>query len=89
MEKFQETFRTVAGRSGLTTVSLVPDAKTMTGTSPSLLYLATLKGEFANFQRLLLGLGAVSYIDQIEEMNIRQYGDAMEFKIKIWIALAN
>jgi len=60
----------------------------MTGDSKSLLYNATVKGEFANFRRLLIGLGAVPFIDQIEEISIKQGRDNMEFKLKIWIALA-
>lgn len=88
-DKFQETFRNIAGKSGLMTVFLMPDVKTMAGTSQTLLYNATLKGEFVNFRRLLIGLGDVPYIDRIDEINIKQYADSMEFKLKIWIALSN
>lgn len=89
VDKFQDTFRVEAVKAGLMTISLMPDVKSMAGGSQSLLYNATIKGEFVNFRRLLIGLGAVSYIDQIEEINIKQYNDSMEFRMKIWIALAN
>jgi len=88
VDKFPESFRAEAEKSGLATTSLVLDIKTMTGDSKSLLYNATVKGEFANFRRLLIGLGAVPFIDQIEEISIKQGRDNMEFKLKIWIALA-
>jgi Tfp pilus assembly protein PilO len=88
VEKFPEIFRAEAEKSGLATASLFMDTKTMTGESKSLLYNATVKGEFANFRKLLIGLGAVPYIDQIEEISIKQDRDNMEFKLKIWIALA-
>jgi hypothetical protein len=89
VDKFQDTFRAEAGRSGLMTISLMPDVKTVAGGSQNLLYNATIKGEFANFRKLLIKLGALSYINQIEEINIKQYSDSMEFRMKIWIALAN
>lgn len=89
VDRFQDTFRTVAGESGLTTISLIPDVKTMASGSQNLLYNATIQGEFTNFHKLLVKLGALSYIDQIEEINIKQDSDSMEFGLKIWIALAN
>jgi Tfp pilus assembly protein PilO len=88
-DKFQDSFRAEAAKSGMTTVSLMPDVKTIAGGSQSLLYNATITGEFANFRRLLVGLGALPYIDQIEEINIKQNSDSMEFTLKIWIALGN
>ena len=88
VDKFPEDFRAEAEKSGLTTASLVLDTKTMTVESKSLLYNATAKGEFANFRKLLIGLGALPYIDQIEEISIKQDRENMEFKLKIWIALA-
>ncbi|MDP2854088.1 MAG: hypothetical protein Q8O28_07550 [Smithellaceae bacterium] len=89
VDKFQDIFRAEAGKSGLMTISLTPDVKTVAIGSQNLLYNVTIKGEFANFQKLLVKLGALSYIDQIEEINIKQNSDSMEFRLKIWIALAN
>jgi Tfp pilus assembly protein PilO len=89
LDKFQNSFLAEVATSGMTTVSLMPDVKTMAVGSQSLLYNAAITGEFTNFRRLLIGLGALPYITQIEEINIEQTSDAMEFKLKIWIALAN
>ncbi len=89
VDKFQDTFRVVAGESGLMTISMIPDVKTIASGSQNLLYNVTIKGEFANFQKLLVKLGALSYIDQIEEINIKQNSDSIEFRLKIWIALAH
>lgn len=88
MSKFPEAFRFETEKSGMTTASLVLDTKTMTGQSQSLMYNATVKGDFADFRRLLIRLGDLPYIDQIEEISIKQDRDNMEFKLKIWIALA-
>jgi hypothetical protein len=47
-----------------------------------------LKGEFANFRKMLIGLGAVPYLDRIEEINIQQQPySSMEFRMKIRIAI--
>jgi hypothetical protein len=85
--KFQDDIRTIAGRAGLMTVSFTPDLSTLAGSSASLLHNVVLKGEFANFRKMLIGLGAVPYLDRIEEISILQNPDYMEFRMKIWIAL--
>lgn len=85
--KFQDDVRTVAGMAGLITVSLRPDLSTLNGSSTSLLQNVVLKGEFSNFRKMLIGLGAIPYLDRIEEINILQNSDSMEFRMKIWIAI--
>jgi hypothetical protein len=87
--KFQDAFRTIAGKSGLMTISLTPDLTTLAESSTFLLHNAVLKGEFANFRKMLIGLGAVPYLDRIEEIRIQQNPDSMEFRMKIWIALGS
>jgi hypothetical protein len=88
-DKFQDVFREIAVKSGLMMVSLTPDLNTLTSNSTNHLYNAVIKGEFANFRNMLVGLGGLSYIDKIEEINIQQYPDSMEFRMKIWIALGS
>ena len=85
--KFQNVFRTIAGKSGLMTISLTPDSSTMAGSSKSLLHNAVVKGEFANFRKMLIALTAIPYLDRIEEIRIQQNFDSMEFRIKFWLAL--
>ena len=85
--KFQDDFRKIAGNAGLMMVSLTPDLNTLAGSPSSLLHNVVLKGEFANFRKVLIGLGSIPYLDRIEEINIQQYPDSMEFRMKIWIAL--
>lgn len=86
-DSFSEVFRTIAGKSGLMTVSLAPDIGSFSESSRSMIYSAVVKGEYANFRRMLIGLGAVAYVDRIEEISMRQYSDSMEFRLKIRIAL--
>ena len=85
--KFQDDVRMIAGKAGLTMVSLKPDLSTLAGSSTSLLHNIVLKGEFANFRKMLIGLEAVPYLDRIEEISILQYPDSLEFRMKIWIAI--
>ena len=85
--KFQDDFRKIAGNAGLMIVSLTPDLSTLAGSSTSFLHNVVLKGEFANFRKMFIGLGTVPYLDRIEEISIQQQPDSMEFRMKIWIAL--
>jgi hypothetical protein len=85
--KFQDDFRNIAGRAGLLMVSNTPDLNSSAGSPSSLLYNVVLKGEFANFRKILIGLGSIPYLDRIEGISIQQYPSYMEFKMKILIAL--
>ncbi|HUN53836.1 MAG TPA: hypothetical protein VMU29_01640 [Smithella sp.] len=85
--KFRDDFRAVAKKSGVTIVSFVPDTSTSAGSSTSLLHDIVLRGEFSDFRKMLIGLGAVPYVDRIEEISCLQGNSAMEFKMKVWIAL--
>ncbi len=86
--KFQNVFRSIAGQSGLMTISLTPDLNSMAGSSKFFLHNAVLKGEFVNFRKMLIDLSAIPYLDRIEEIRIQQNSDSMEFRIKIWLALS-
>jgi hypothetical protein len=88
-EKFQKSFREEAQKANLMVMSLMPDPDSLGAGSKYLIYSATVKGEFANFRKLLVGLGEMSYVERIEEMNMKQDSDSMEFRLKIGIALAD
>jgi hypothetical protein len=85
--KFQDAFRLAVGKAGMMTVALTPDLSTLSGTSNYFLHSATVKGEFKNYRELLIELAKIPYINQIEEIQIHQYADSLEFKMKIWILL--
>jgi hypothetical protein len=85
--KFQDDFRAIAGKAGLSIVSFTPDLSTLAGSSTSFLHNVVLKGELPNFRKMLVGLGAVPYFDRIEEINIQQQPYSMEFRMKVWIAI--
>ncbi|KQC10656.1 MAG: hypothetical protein APR62_11635 [Smithella sp. SDB] len=85
--KFQDDFRTIAGKAGLTIVSFSPELGTIAGSSASFLHNISLKGEFANFRKMLIGLGAIPYLDKIEEIDIQQQPYSMELRMKVRIAI--
>jgi hypothetical protein len=86
--KFSNSFKTIAGKSGLMTISLVPDLSNQSGPSKLQLYNAVLKGEFISFRKMLIALSAIPYLDKIEEIRIQQHSNSMEFRIKIWLAIS-
>lgn len=85
--KFQNEIQMIAKRSGLIVVSVTQELNTLAGPSTSLLHNVVLKGEFADFRKMLIGLGAVSCLDRIEEISIQQSDKFMEFRMKVWIAI--
>lgn len=85
--KFQTDFQNAAKRSGLKVVSFTPDINTSASTSISFLHNIVLKGELADFRRMLIELGSITYLDRIEEINIQQNTSSMEFKMRVWIAI--
>ncbi len=87
--RFQDAFRKIADISGLKTMSIVPELAALTGSSNQLLHTAVVKGDFNNFRKMLINLGDLPYLERIEEINVQQAADAMEFRIRLLIALGN
>ncbi len=85
--KFQGDFREMAKKSGMIVVSFAPDLTSSTGSSTSFLYNIMLKGQYADFRKIIAGLGAMPYLDRIDEINCQQGIDYMEFKMQVWIAV--
>lgn len=86
-QKFQTDFKQATMKSGLKLIELTPDINTSASPSNSFLHHIVLKGELANFRKLLIELGTIPYVDRIEEMNIQQNTGSMDFKLKVWIAI--
>lgn len=79
--------RTAAKDSGMTFGSAVPNPATVTSGGKFLSVDAILRGKFFDFRKFLINLGAIPYIQHIEEISIQQKPDAMEFNMKIWVAV--
>jgi hypothetical protein len=82
------TLREIARKANLDMVSASPDLNSLSSESRLLQVNAIIRGNFFNFRKFLIGLGEVSYMERVEEIQIQQNEDTMEFKIKLWFALA-
>jgi hypothetical protein len=80
--------RAEAQKAHIDMVSASPDLYTLGGEQRFLLVNATLRGDFLNFRKFLIGLGGVPCLEGIEEIRIQQNEDSMEFRMKIWLAMA-
>ena len=81
--KFDEEFKSIVSKSGMMIVSLIPDHTTLATNSEYLFYNAVVRGEFINFRKMLINLGSVPYLERIDELQIQQYADALEYRFKI------
>jgi len=87
-DRFQDYIRQISNKTGLVTISVLPDIKSMLGSDSSIIFYVTLKGDLTNFRKFLIELGTIPYIDQLEEITLQQFSDDMEYKLKIRMALA-
>jgi hypothetical protein len=88
IDSFSETFREMAKRAGMDLTYISPDIGSLSDDSASLVVNAVIRGGFFNFRKLLIDLGKVPYSEQVEEIQIEQNQDAVEFRMKIRLALA-
>ncbi|MEN6319910.1 MAG: hypothetical protein ABFD82_14295 [Syntrophaceae bacterium] len=82
------TIKEIARKANLDTILASPDVNSI-GYEPKFLPVnIVLRGDFFSFRKFLVGLGELSYIERIEEIQIRQNEDTMEFKMKILLSIA-
>ena len=77
----------IAARSHFELVGLVPDVDSLAQVSGLLSVNARLKGDFINFRDCFILLGALPYLEHIEEIRVRSTGGGQEFSLKLWLAL--
>jgi hypothetical protein len=78
-------FKGVARRSGTELVLVNPDFTTLARDKGDILINATVRGSFLQIRQFLVELGAVPYLQYIEELDIQQRTDNKEVKMKIWL----
>lgn len=83
------TLRKIAVDANMDPLSVTPDVNALAGQPRYLIVHSVLRGEFHDFRRYLIGLGQLPYLEHIEEIEIQQNPDLMEFKMKIWLALSS
>jgi len=82
------TFRDIANKANVDMVSASPDLNLLGTDSRFLQINATIRGDFFNFRKFLIGLGEVPYMERIEEIQIQQNDDTMEFRMKVRLAVS-
>jgi hypothetical protein len=88
MDAVPATFREIAKKANIDMVSASPDLNLLGTDSRFLPINATIRGDFFSFRKFLIGLGEVPYMERIEEIQIQQNEDTMEFRMKVWLAVS-
>ena len=88
IDLFPATFKEMAKKAGMDVISISPELNSLSDNSKYLIVNAVIRGDFFNFRKLLINLGEVPYSERVEEIQIQQNQDMMEFKMKIRLALA-
>lgn len=82
------TVREIAKKANIDMVSASPDLNFLGSESRFLPINAIMRGDFFNFRKFLIGLGEVPFLERIEEIQIQQNEDTMEFKMKMWLVVS-
>ena len=88
IEEIPAIFEETAKKCNLEPVSIIPDVMSLDRTSGLLLVNTFVKGSFFDFRKFLLNLGAISYLEHIEKIDIKRTIEGKEFRLKIWVALS-
>jgi len=76
-----------AKKSGLSLISASPRLAGITGGAKTVPVHVTLRGDFFNLREFLINMGAIPYIQHIEEISIQETPGAREFMLKILVAV--
>jgi hypothetical protein len=82
------TIRKIVGNAAMESISVLPDVNSLANQSRSLLLHTVIRGDFMSFRKFLIGVGELPYLERIEEIEIQQDADFMEFRMKIRLALS-
>ncbi len=76
----------IAQRSHLKIGGIVPDLDSLIGGAGFLEMTVVMKGELFDLRNFLVLLGEVSYLEHIEQIQIRTAQDLKEIRLKLWMA---
>lgn len=80
----------ISDKSGMTVISILPDLDYGTKNAGNMAVNIALRGNLENFRTVLTKLGALPYLNHIEELSIQQKPNTqtLAFKIKIILAMS-
>jgi hypothetical protein len=76
----------IAQRSNLKVGGIIPDVDSIIGGAGFLQMTVVMKGELFDLRNFLVLLGEVSYLEHIEQIQIRTTQDLKEIRLKLWMA---
>lgn len=81
--------RSISDKNKMTVIALIPDLGYGSKNDQAVAVNLSVRGSFKNFRTVLTNLGALPYIDHIEELSIQQKPNTqtLAFKIKIILAM--
>ncbi len=88
IEAMPGIFRDIAQKVNMDILYASPDIGSVGPDSKYLLVNVGVRGDFFNFRKFLVGIGDLPYLDRIEEIQIQENADIMEFKMKIRLVMA-
>jgi len=88
IETMPGNLRDIAKKVNMDILYASPDMASIGPDSRSLLVNVSIRGDFFNFRKFLVGIGDLPYLERIEEIQIQENADIMEFKMKIRLAMA-
>ena len=76
----------IAQRSHLKVGGIMPDLDSLIGGAGLLEMTVVMKGELFDLRNFLVLLGEISYLEHIEQIQIRTAQDLKEIRLKLWMA---
>ena len=81
----------IAGKSAITVSYINPDLSGVSANTQSLAVDLLLKGKFENFRTVLADIGALPYVESVEDLSIQQEpdnGQALDLKMTIILSVS-
>jgi len=88
VESIPGRFRDIARQVNMDILYSSPDMNSIGPNSKYLIVGIGIRGDFFSFRNFLIALGNLYYVDRIEEIEIHESSDVMEFRLKIRIMMA-
>lgn len=86
IEQLPNMIGELARKANVEVVSVVPAVSSLADNSQVLSIDALMRGDFFSFRKFLSGLGGISSLKHVEEVQIQQSSNGMELKVKFSVA---
>lgn len=86
MGRLETDLKDISGKAKVDLISFLPNLTSADVKSKTIAVDAVARGEFFAMRRFLIGLGGIPYVERIEEVQLSRTADALEIKVKFWVA---